>query len=309
LVNTGRVAIPRPVDAAAGACSDCGNSTFTDGYCSGCGHRRAAPDRDQAEIDGIVLVTDRGIEHHRNEDAAAAGSLTAGDGRPAGFAIVVSDGVSSSEEPQRASLAAATAGVDSMLGALRAVRDSRAAVVAGLAAATRAAASAHTGSSTSTAPSCTYTAAAVIPADDGTAQIALGNVGDSRAYWLAVPPDTARQLTTDDSLSQELIATGLPPDSPAVLRGAHTITRWLGADSEPQPWADSSVQSITTTGPGWLLLCSDGLWNYLPGADELLRFCTGKDATSATRELVEYALAAGGQDNITVAVIPIGGPT
>ena len=54
-------------------------------------------------------------------------------------------------------------------------------------------------------------------------------------------------------------------------------------------------------------MCTDGLWNYLPEADDIARFCAGTDAAAAARALVDYALRAGGQDNITVVVIPIGG--
>jgi serine/threonine protein phosphatase PrpC len=67
------------------------------------------------------------------------------------------------------------------------------------------------------------------------------------------------------------------------------------------------VQTITAVGPGCLLLCSDGLWNYLPDAADIARICSGADAAEAARALTEFALAAGGQDNITVAVIPIEG--
>jgi serine/threonine protein phosphatase PrpC len=102
---------------------------------------------------------------------------------------------------------------------------------------------------------------------------------------------------------------GAAANSEFVLRGAHTITRWLGADSEIKPWSDSSVQTITVTSPGALLLCSDGLWNYLPEAADIARFCSGADPTAAARALTEHALQAGGNDNITVAVIPIGGAT
>src|SRR5204862_7123477 len=125
------------------------------------------------------------------------------------------------------------------------------------------------------APSCTYTAAIVVPTSAGTAQITVGNVGDSRAYWLPEPPEPPQQLTVDDSLAQELITAGASADSEAVHRGAHTLTRWLGADSESQPWSESSVQTITAVGPGLLLVCSDGLWNYLPDAADIARFCSG----------------------------------
>jgi serine/threonine protein phosphatase PrpC len=67
------------------------------------------------------------------------------------------------------------------------------------------------------------------------------------------------------------------------------------------------VQTITADGPGTLLLCSDGLWNYLPDAADIARYCIGADPSAAARALTEYALDAGGQDNITVVIIPIGG--
>jgi serine/threonine protein phosphatase PrpC len=149
----------------------------------------------------------------------------------------------------------------------------------------------------------------VVPTSEGAVEITVGNVGDSRAYWLPDPPAAARQLTVDDSVAQELMTAGAAADSELVQRGAHTLTRWLGADSEPTPWADSSVQAITVVGPGSLLLCSDGLWNYLPDPADIARFCTGTDPTAAARALTEFALKAGGHDNITVAVIPIGGAT
>jgi serine/threonine protein phosphatase PrpC len=90
-----------------------------------------------------------------------------------------------------------------------------------------------------------------------------------------------------------------------VQRGAHTLTRWLGADSEAQPWSESAVQTITAVGPGCLLLCSDGLWNNLPDAADIARFCSGTDAAAAARALTQFALDAGGHDNITIAIIPI----
>ena len=299
-----KVAIPRPPSTEA-PCTDCGNEARFDEYCTVCGHRREQPDRDEASLGAVVLITDRGIEHAGNEDAAAAAMLVGNDEtRPDAIAVVVCDGVSSSDEAHKAAVAASNAGVDAMLAAIAATKKSRAAMLAGLDAAAKAAVAAGTGSAA--APSCTYTAVIVLPAA-GSAQITVGNVGDSRAYWLPEPPAPAQQLTVDDSLSQELITAGASPDSEAVRRGAHTLTRWLGADSDPEPWSESSVQTITADGPGTLLLCSDGLWNYLPDAADIARFCNGVEPSAAARALTEYALDAGGQDNITVAILPIGG--
>jgi serine/threonine protein phosphatase PrpC len=298
-----RVAIPRSGRYVDGPCTDCGNDVHVDEYCTVCGHRRAEPDRDQAEVGGIALITDRGLEHARNEDAAAAGTVAGNVTEPDSIAVAVCDGVSSSGDAHIAAIAASNAGVDAMLAALAASRNARSAVLAGLAHAAKAAA-AQTNSSSS--PSCTYTAGVVVPTSAGTVQITVGNVGDSRAYWLPEPPTPAQQLTVDDSLAQELITAGAAADSEAVQRGAHTLTRWLGADSEAKPWSESSVHTITPTGRGWLLMCSDGLWNYLPDAADIARLCTGLDTAAAASVLVEYALDAGGQDNITVAIVPIG---
>lgn len=308
LTTVTTVAIPR-AGRASGPCADCGGEVATDGYCAVCGQLRAEPDRDEVTLGGVAVITDRGIEHARNEDAAAAGLLAAGtgagDGAPYAVAVVVCDGVSSSINPQVASAAAVTAGVAAILDSLSGSGDTTAAMFAGMAAAARAAAQPELQSGI--AGSCTFTAVIVIPAAGGTAQVTVGNVGDSRSYWLPDPPATAQQLTVDDSLAQELINAGAAPQSEAVQRGAHTLTRWLGADSEPTPWSATSVRTLTVTGPGALVVCSDGLWNYLPDAGGLREFCTGTDVLAAARALTDYAVQSGGQDNITVAVIPIGG--
>jgi serine/threonine protein phosphatase PrpC len=305
-----RVAIPGQAPSRELPCDDCGGATYVDDYCTACGNRRAEPARDQADLDGIVLITDRGLEHSRNEDAAAAGIIVgaAGEG-PSAIAVTVCDGVSTSADAHTAAVSASLAGVEAMLRALAASRQTRSAVLAGLTDAAMAAASAGLSSVDLTmAPSCTYAAAIVVPTPTGGAEITVGNVGDSRVYWFPEPPASAQCLTVDDSLAQELITAGVPADSEAVQVGAHTLTRWLGADAEPTPWSDSSVRTVTTTDRGVLVMCTDGLWNYLPEADDIAPFCTGKDADAAARELVDYALGAGGHDNVTVAVIPIGGP-
>lgn len=307
LAETRRVALPRKDRGSGGPCPGCGNTTFADDYCTNCGQLRALPDRDECMLDRIALITDRGHEHAHNEDAAAAGVLVGGDAQPVAIAVVVCDGVSASADAATAAVAASIGGVDAMLTALAGSLTARPAMMAGLTAAAKAAADA--GSATvaaAVAPSCTCTATVIIPGPSGTAQVAVGNVGDSRVYWFPDPPGQPRQVTVDDSLAQELIANGVPADSPAVQRGAHTLTRWLGADADSPPWSDTSVQTMITAGSGTLLLCSDGLWNYLPDATDIAEFCAGADPATAARKLTEFALAAGGQDNITVAVIPIG---
>jgi PPM family protein phosphatase len=233
----------------------------------------------------MVLMTDRGLEHDRNEDAAAAGTVAGGAGQPP-HAIVaaVCDGVSTSPDAYKASRAASTAGVEAMLQALAASRDMTSVVLAGLDDATRAAAAAKTQGADDRAPACTYAAAAVVFTSAGEAQITVANVGDSRAYWLPEPPSPPQRLTVDDSLAQGLISAGVPPDAHVVQKGAHTLTRWLGGNAK-----------------------SEGLHNYLSEAADVAPFCNGTDPTAAARALVDHALRSGGHDNITVVLIPIAG--
>ncbi|WP_147287104.1 hypothetical protein [Nocardia otitidiscaviarum] len=124
----------------------------------------------------------------------------------------------------------------------------------------------------------------------------------------------SRRLTDDDSLAQDFIKiSGVDERTAMSMRGAHTLTRWLGADIGTTPWAEDSVRSMHATGPGALLLCSDGLWNYLPEAEALGDYtfgpagATGPVGLPEARALVDFAIRQGGSDNITVALAPVPG--
>jgi serine/threonine protein phosphatase PrpC len=150
-------------------------------------------------------------------------------------------------------------------------------------------------------PSCTFVAAVVEPT---LAMVAW--CGDSRAYWL---PDhgEARQLTIDHSLGTELMRAGRTRDEAEAEPMSHTITRWLGADSANSMPETASAELV---GPGWMLLCSDGLWNHLSTADDLRSFIheTGlSDPLFVADALVDRANAGGGYDNITAVLARIGG--
>jgi serine/threonine protein phosphatase PrpC len=137
-------------------------------------------------------------------------------------------------------------------------------------------------------------------------EITVGWVGDSRAYWLA-PPDAAepaRLVTADHSWAAQMVAAGVL-DAAAAMRDprAHAITRWLGAGGT----TEAEIATLRPTGRGALLLCSDGLWNYLPDAADLASAALPELADggpiAAAEALTALALDAGGRDNITVVVI------
>jgi serine/threonine protein phosphatase PrpC len=315
----------QPAEAARKDCTRCGaeSSVGDDGYCEECG-MMAGRSRDHLEADGGTAgaaVSDRGRRHHRNEDAMwLAVGADAAD-------VVVSDGVSASFDPDAASdiavraagelLAAArhpdlpidTGNPDETVGLENLERPAGAVGLAGsvahaiTGAAAAVASLAHTGDPRRAAanPACTIVAAAVRGPHVG-----YGWVGDSRVYWLG-PEGPAEQLTEDDSWATHVIAMGADPVSAMNDPKAHAITAWLGADAGP---VRPRVRSFTATQPGHLILCSDGLWNYLLDPAEfgdLVREClaAANSLLGAVRALAAYANASGGADNITVAVIPV----
>jgi len=256
----------------------------------------------------VAGVSDRGLRHHRNEDALGIAVADTDDGPVA--VAVVADGVSSAPRPDEASLTAALTALELLAeGAQRG--DDPAELSLG---AVRAAGSALTRiAGPGGAPATTYVSAVV-----SKQKITVCWLGDSRAYWLAAdslvpagPNDTidilagSRRVTRDDSIAEEIVAAGLASMEEAMASPqAHVITRWLGADlPEPQP----HLEQFTPTGPGVLLVCSDGLWNYRPEAAELAAMALPAALTrplDAAADLVKFALDSGGLDNITVVLVP-----
>jgi serine/threonine protein phosphatase PrpC len=248
---------------------------------------------------GVAAVSDRGRIHRRNEDAFAVAV------RDSWAALVVCDGVTTATDSDAAAYAAARAARDLLAAAARprGSADERAQHWSQHAKAAALAADEAAGAAGSkddpSPPSCTFVAAIA----DGTA-IVTANVGDSRAYWL---PDRgpAEQLTVDDSWATEQIRAGVPRDDAEADPRAHAITRWLGIDS---PDVDASITTTTVAGPGWLLACSDGLWNYCSEADDLRALLETQptDPLARAEALVDWANQQGGRDNITVTLARIG---
>jgi serine/threonine protein phosphatase PrpC len=284
---------------AAWACPSYPPSQISrDGYCDASGHK-VPPSRDHQEVDlGLLAgVTDRGMRHHRNEDAMALAVAETAAG-PAAVAVVC-DGVSTSDHPDEASLAAAQAASRVLLTAVRAGDDLLHASSQAVQSAREAVASVAGASGGE--PSATFISAVIT-----SGAVTLCWLGDSRAYWLETGPGPgAQRLTRDDSLAEEMVAAGLLAETDALTSPqAHVVTRWVGADpGEPPP----HVATFEPPGQGVLLLCSDGLWNYQPDAADLAALALPgalANPLGAAVTLADFALGAGGRDNITVVLAP-----
>jgi serine/threonine protein phosphatase PrpC len=297
--NEDTVVIARP-------CANCGGVIGADGYCESCG-TKAPTERDhytEYPASWVAACCDRGIRHPRNEDATAV----AADPTPGGRAVlVVCDGVSTSIDSDVASLAAARAARDVLVAnrpeglgtpASRVAATSNA--IAKAAASGNAAVIDNTAVGSENAASCTF-AAAVVEGD----LVVFGNVGDSRVYWI---PDHGagepKELSVDDSVAQARIAMGIPREEAEHGPQAHAITKWLGRDS---PDFSPLTGSLTLGSPGWVLVCSDGLWNYASEAaaiQSLVAELNPPDLNPLTLAvaLVDWAKGQGGKDNISVAL-------
>jgi serine/threonine protein phosphatase PrpC len=270
-----------------------------DGYCENCG-RKVPSGRDHVELDigPAVGVTDRGLRHTRNEDAMAMASAALPEGDGSVTVAVVCDGVSSAPRADDASLAGARAAVRVLLRGVRTGEDPEAlSVDAAHAAGDALIPLAGPGGS----PAATYTAVVVSPE-----AVTVSWLGDSRVYWMsAADPADSECLTRDDSLAEEIVAAGLATMEQAMeMPQAHVITRWLGADM-PDP--DPHVTRFTPPGPGVIMLCSDGMWNYQPDAAELAAMALPGARTeplATASALVKFAVECGGMDNITVVLVP-----
>ncbi|MFE2962672.1 PP2C family serine/threonine-protein phosphatase [Streptomyces sp. NPDC059340] len=311
--RTADLAAPVTPPAGTKLCVACRSGHVdSDGYCENCGHAQPRErDHMEQELGAVAAVSDRGLRHHRNEDAFAISSTALPDGSPAVVAIVC-DGVSSATRPDEASLAASRAANEALLAALPLGTHPQQAMHEAILAASEAVNSlaeappAHEEHAPhQNAPACTLVGAVVTPA-----LLIVGWVGDSRAYWVPVdrtsPP---ARLTEDDSWAAQMVAAGLMSEAQAYAdERAHAITGWLGADAyELEP----HTASFKPDRPGVVVVCTDGLWNYAEAAEEMAEVVpldAAERPLHSAQVLVGHALDGGGHDNVTVAVVPFPAP-
>jgi serine/threonine protein phosphatase PrpC len=125
-------------------------------------------------------------------------------------------------------------------------------------------------------------------------EVAIGHVGDSRAYRLR--GGKLERLTRDHSLVEEMRRKGQLTDAQAEDHPQRSIiTRALG----PEPEVEVDLQTVPANPGDVFLICSDGLTTML-GEDQIAKLLAGSTSMeAATRALVDEANRAGGRDNIT----------
>jgi serine/threonine protein phosphatase PrpC len=266
---------------------------------------RLGPLQNDETLGSIGAVCDQGLSSAHNEDAFAV--ATGGVGGERWWAMVVCDGISSASFSDRCARLAADAARDAIVD-FATHGDLGQGVAAAI---TRSIQKAHAASCaiTERQPGKDEPGTTIVVAFVHHQRVTVGWAGDSRAYW--VTRLAAEPLTKDHSWAVETIERGEMSESEAMANPlAHAITRCIGPLEDPSPAADvhSSVKSRSIAGHGQVVLCSDGLWNYLRSDSELstlLQSVADQAPIDRARCLVAHALNAGGRDNVTVVIADV----
>jgi serine/threonine protein phosphatase PrpC len=127
------------------------------------------------------------------------------------------------------------------------------------------------------------------------------NVGDSRVYRILVSGTASRleQLSIDDTPGPKLA------DGRTAAITSHLITQTLGGAYEASA-IEPHVLAVPPAARERYLICSDGLSDLVPRA--ALEACLGEDDRESVRLLFEGAIAAGGQDNVSIVMLDVRRP-
>lgn len=136
---------------------------------------------------------------------------------------------------------------------------------------------------------------------EGRAHVA--HAGDSRAYLLR--GDRLSRLTNDHTVVQRMVDQGLLSEEEARAHpDASVVSRAFGRNAELEL---EVAEPFDLQPDDRLMLCSDGLCGYVEDA-EIAAALQGSGAQEVADRLTELALAAGGEDNVSVQVLSLRDP-
>lgn len=125
----------------------------------------------------------------------------------------------------------------------------------------------------------------------------VAHAGDSRAYKIS--DGALAQITTDHSVVQRMVDNGqITKEEAKDHPDKHIITRALGVDESIK--VDFCQESFEDE--DIIILCSDGLTNYV-GGEDILRLTDDGCYYDYANRLVDLANQNGGGDNVTVVAV------
>ena len=130
----------------------------------------------------------------------------------------------------------------------------------------------------------------------------LAHVGDSRCYRLR--EGVFEQLSRDHTLVARLVEQGIIPPEQARYHPQRNVIRQAVGVADPSEPLEPDIETFALQAGDLYLLCSDGLTDMVDDA-EIEAILRDEPPTRAAWRLVDRALANGGRDNITVALVQI----
>lgn len=128
--------------------------------------------------------------------------------------------------------------------------------------------------------------------------VTIGHVGDSRAYL--IQDGEFLQKTSDHSLVNELVKSGqLSEEEAEDHPRKHVLLRALGTDENVKV----DLHTLEWTQNELALFCTDGLTNKLTDSILYEILSSSEQLQEKATKLIRLANEAGGEDNITVALI------
>lgn len=132
-------------------------------------------------------------------------------------------------------------------------------------------------------------------------QVTVAHVGDSRAYFVH-PDGRLEPITRDHSLVKRLEELGhITSEEAANYPHRNVLYRALGQGEILDP----DIFTIAFPQPGYLMLCSDGLWGVVTENDLVRAINEAPNLQRACQNLVNAANTAGGPDNISVVLVQL----
>jgi protein phosphatase len=132
-------------------------------------------------------------------------------------------------------------------------------------------------------------------------QMTIGHVGDSRAYALR-SGGRIDALTRDHSLVKRLEELGqISSEEAAAHPQRNVLYRALGQGEVLEP----DIFTSPFPQPGYLFLCSDGLWSVVSDDDICRIVNEAPSLQAACQNLIAAANEAGGPDNITAILVQL----
>lgn len=132
-------------------------------------------------------------------------------------------------------------------------------------------------------------------------QVTIGHVGDSRAYSI-LPDGRIDPITRDHSLVKRLEELGqISADELVAHPQRNVLYRAIGQGET----LEADIFTTPFPQPGYLLICSDGLWSVVPDDNLFKSVKNSPTLQGACQEMVNAANNAGGPDNISVILIQL----